>query len=249
MKKLIVLILLALLFTASQVWSQGASLTVFSANGEKFTLEVGGDSQNAKPEARVYTEHLGGMMIKMKVFPEDVSIPPVSKSVMNKPNGTFIYVLQKDAKGKYTLQSTDTDWSSEVKTGKETEKEAEATPPKKTEKKKSAQVEKEVPAEKGDRCKSPMTDPDFYASLAMLSNAPFDGSKLSNAKNMAKKNCLTSTQVRDVVHVFDYEKSKLEFAKFAYELVYDPANYDNVNDALRSSSVTELKRYIDSKGK
>jgi hypothetical protein len=45
--------------------------------------------------------------------------------------------------------------------------------------------------------------------------------------------------------LFDFENTKLDFAKFAYDRTYDRANYYKVNDAFEfESSIEDLNRYI-----
>lgn len=254
MKKVLVFIS-ALIFAGAQAWSQGTSVTVYSAKGEKFTLQVNGVTQNSKPETRVSAGHVGGPMVKVKVFLEETAIPPITKSVMNKPNAEFFFVLQKNEKGKYILQATSDDLSDQKKDEKETADTGESkagndnsvketkTTTETTEKTKT----ETTGTEKTSRCDTPMADGDFYASLGAMSHQPFEPGKISSAKNLVKKHCLTASHIREVINIFSYEKSKLDFAKFAYDFVYDPANYEEVNDALRPGSVNELKRYIDTK--
>ena len=44
---------------------------------------------------------------------------------------------------------------------------------------------------------------------------------------------------------FDFESTKLEYAKFAYDFTYDKGNYFKVNDAFDfESSIEELDEYI-----
>jgi hypothetical protein len=174
---------------------------------------------------------------------------------MNKINAEFIYVLEKDAKGKYTLQSSATDWSSKVEGQSEGQavktetagKSDQVKADKENKETEKAEKEngKEGKSEKKARCDSPISEADFYSSTAAISHAPFDPPKLSNAKNLSRTKCLSADQVRQVIYIFDGEKTKLDFAKYAYEYVFDPENYDDVNDALREKSVQELKRYIE----
>jgi hypothetical protein len=91
-----------------------------------------------------------------------------------------------------------------------------------------------------------MEEPNFYASREMITNAPFDGPKLTQAKSLADKNCLTTSQIIDVIYIFSGESSRLNFAKYAYKHCWDPGNYDKVKEVLNSSSQNDLQRYIDS---
>jgi len=91
-----------------------------------------------------------------------------------------------------------------------------------------------------------MDEPNFIASREMISNAPFDGPKLSQSKNLADKNCLKAEQIVDLIYLMSGESSRLSLAKYAYSHCWDPSNYDRVKGALRSSSQSDLQRYIDS---
>ncbi|MGE5423871.1 MAG: DUF4476 domain-containing protein [Syntrophothermus sp.] len=276
--KRILTILYVFLFVSLQAFSQGTTVTVFSAKGEKFILEVNSSRQNSTPEAKVNADNIGGPMVKMKVFMDETGIPPISKSVMNKPHAEFYFVIEKNEKGKYELKSTSHDWSSDVKKegdgndkqavkkdGDDNDKQAVKKEEKEDKDKKegNGKVTGKAETEKGGKseakgnsgetkkgkCDSPISDPDFYTSREAISMAPFDPPRLNNAKNLVKTKCLTSDQVRQVIYVFSGEKTKLDFAKYAYDYVYDPENYDDVHDALRQKSVDELKKYIEMKSK
>ena len=91
----------------------------------------------------------------------------------------------------------------------------------------------------------PMSPEDFASAKASISSKSFEDSKLTLAKQIAASNHLTSKQVKEIMQLFSFEDSKLDFAKFAYKYVYDPNNYYIVNDAFKfSSSIDELNEFI-----
>ena len=56
---------------------------------------------------------------------------------------------------------------------------------------------------------------------------------------------MTAGQVKDMMSVFSFEGTKLDFAKFAYGRTYDIGNYYMVNDAFTfSTSISDLNEYI-----
>jgi len=60
-----------------------------------------------------------------------------------------------------------------------------------------------------------------------------------------KYNWLTAQQVASIMNLFDFESTKLDFAKFAFSHTVDPQNYWIVNDAFSfSSSISDLQHYI-----
>ena len=99
-------------------------------------------------------------------------------------------------------------------------------------------------------CPAPMSDIDFTNAKNTIENKDFESSKLTVAKQIANSNCLLSSQVKQIMQVFDFEDSKLQFAKYAYSHTYDISNYYIINDAFEfESSVDELNNFINSQNR
>ena len=99
-------------------------------------------------------------------------------------------------------------------------------------------------------CDYPMDRGDFDSMKGSITSKSFEDSKLTLAKQVINSNCLLSAQVREVMQLFTYEESKLDFAKYAYGRTYDIGNYYKVNDAFTfESSIDELNAYINSYSK
>ena len=97
-------------------------------------------------------------------------------------------------------------------------------------------------------CDYPVSNTEFSDISKSLKSKTFEDSKLTTAKQIAKNKCLLAAQVRDIMEMFDFEDTRLEFAKFAYEYVYDADNYYQVNDAFEYElSIDELNEYIELK--
>jgi len=91
----------------------------------------------------------------------------------------------------------------------------------------------------------PMNSTDFSAALKTIGNSSFDETKLTTAKSIASKNCLSSDQVVKICNLFSFEDSKLAFAKHAYKYTTDKKNYFKVNDVFSfSSSKEELSKFV-----
>jgi hypothetical protein len=94
-------------------------------------------------------------------------------------------------------------------------------------------------------CPNPMNDGEFGNVLSSISRNDFENTKLSMAKQIIGSRCVTASQVRSVMQAFEFENSKLEFAKFAYRNTYDIDNYFMVNDAFEfENSKTDLMKSI-----
>ncbi|MDD2278863.1 MAG: DUF4476 domain-containing protein [Bacteroidales bacterium] len=98
------------------------------------------------------------------------------------------------------------------------------------------------------RCASAMSSTEFNEALRSIKSKSFEDGKLTVAKQICKANCMTAEQVRDMNKVFGFEDTKLNFAKFAYDYVYDASVYYKVNDSFDfESTIDELNEYIESK--
>lgn len=90
-----------------------------------------------------------------------------------------------------------------------------------------------------------MTTTDLNSAVSSIKAKSFEDSKLTLAKQVTSANCLDAGQIKTIMGCFDYEATKLEFAKFAYDYCIDKNNYFKVNDAFDyESSIEELDAYI-----
>ncbi|MBI2966732.1 MAG: DUF4476 domain-containing protein [Bacteroidetes bacterium] len=94
-------------------------------------------------------------------------------------------------------------------------------------------------------CPRPMNDNDFSGVKQSVSSKSFEDSKLQIAKQVTSSNCLLSSQVKEIMLLFTFENTRLDFAKYAYSYTFDTGNYYKVNDAFSfESSIDELNEYI-----
>jgi hypothetical protein len=88
----------------------------------------------------------------------------------------------------------------------------------------------------------------FNKAKQTIESKGFDDTRLSTAKQVAKSNCLTTDQILEVMTIFGFEESRLEFAKYAYDYCFDKNNYYNVSQGFTfDSSTEELNQYIETK--
>lgn len=94
-------------------------------------------------------------------------------------------------------------------------------------------------------CDYPMEENMFMDAKNSIESKDFEDSKLTVAKQVMNANCLLTSQVKQVMQLFDYEDTMLEFAKASFSHVFDIDNYYQVNDAFEfESSIDELNDYI-----
>jgi hypothetical protein len=94
-------------------------------------------------------------------------------------------------------------------------------------------------------CRYPMNDRDFQSVKSSISTKSFEDDKLTIAKQVTGSNCLLCSQIKQIMSLFSFEDTRLQYAKFAYSYAFDQGNYYQLNDAFQfSSSISELDDYI-----
>jgi hypothetical protein len=96
-------------------------------------------------------------------------------------------------------------------------------------------------------CPWPMDQGTFSNALATVSGQSFEENRFQIAQQIFNSNCMTVNQVTQIIGLFSFEDTKLDFAKYAYGRTYDLSNYFMVNNSFSfSSSVDDLNAYINS---
>ena len=94
-------------------------------------------------------------------------------------------------------------------------------------------------------CGYPMSNQEFDDAKRSISSKSFEDSKFTIAKQICTKKCLLTSQVKEIMLLFTFEQTRLDFAKFAYSYTYDTGNYYKVNDAFTfETSIDDLNAYI-----
>ncbi len=331
-----------LLITASSLssFAQNANAVVFSENGDKFTLILNGERQNATPQTNVKVNNLTGEFYTARIDFEDATLPDFTDKNFAVHKGFEVtYVVKTNKKGEYVLRfqgeseisasatatpsksddikivdysedviqddapsntSTTTSTTRPAASGATTtttttttttkptsgekvnvnmnvgglnmginmniegmdgemEVEETTTTTVKTSSSSSTTTSSSTPKTQPRQevvvtertpagCSRPMDSGSFTSAKGSISSKGFDDTKLSTAKQAVKASCMSVAQIKEVMGLFGFEESKLEFAKFAYDFCTDKNNYYMVADAFSfSSSSDELNEFIESK--
>jgi len=259
MKRLLLILLTGCILPFSNLAQ--SHIDIQSPDGYPFFVTMNGALQHSAPSGHVTVTDIKGPTVKTLVEFVDPVHGTASKTIFLKPGTISCYNLVQDARGKYVLQfSYDEHWAgipadqegrivtAYSKTPHEKNVTAPPTPP--SPQVQPKQTEKTEPAKSATatRCETAMDEVNFQIAKTSVENRPFEGTKLSAAKQIAKTNCFTSEQVRDMMYTFSFEPSRLDFAKFAYDRTTDPENYHIVNEAFTfDGSVESLNKYISSR--
>jgi hypothetical protein len=93
-----------------------------------------------------------------------------------------------------------------------------------------------------------MPETSFTELYNFLCTLPFDQDRLKDAKRALKRSSFSSRQIKTMLAVFTYESNKLEFAKYAFDYVYDQGAYAIVKTGFSNYfSGKELDDFLDGK--
>lgn len=338
MKQIFTFILITV--SAFSSFAQNANAVVFSENGDKFTLVLNGEKQNATPQTNVKLSNLTNDFYMARIDFEDATLPDFTEKNFAVHKGYEVtYVIKTNKKGEFVLRfqgeaelssasanspaksddikivdyahteeeeektpaktstttttqpavsgsTTTTTTTTTVKPtngekvnvnmnvggvnmginmnieGMDSEMEVEetttttvkttssnttsttSTPAPKNTTRQEVVVTEKTPV----GCSRPMDTSSFTSAKGSISSKGFDDTKLSTAKQAVKANCMSVAQIKEVMGLFGFEETKLEFAKYAYDFCTDKNNYYMVGDAFSfSSSTDELNEFIESK--
>ncbi|MBK7885817.1 MAG: DUF4476 domain-containing protein [Bacteroidetes bacterium] len=97
-------------------------------------------------------------------------------------------------------------------------------------------------------CPIPMSPQDFDDLKQTVSSKSFEETKFTISKQVLQDRCMLVSQVKQMMLIFTFEQTRLDFAKFAYDRTYDIGNYFKVNDAFTfESSIEDLNDYIETR--
>lgn len=92
----------------------------------------------------------------------------------------------------------------------------------------------------------PCSPEELATAKRAIQEQTFENDKFTVAKQVVKSGRMTAEQLAEIAHLFDFERTKLDFLKYAYDYCFNPDQYYVVNSVFDfSSSVRELNKYIE----
>ena len=90
-----------------------------------------------------------------------------------------------------------------------------------------------------------MSQVDYQRALKRIQDQSFDSERLTSAKRLLERNCLSTQQIRQIAQTITFESSRLDFVKSAYPACSDPDNFLDLTDLFTfSASKTELDKLV-----
>ncbi len=256
--------------------TQTMNAIVFSENGERFWLVVNGIRQNNQATQNVKVTELKGLSWQFKIVFENESLGEFNKTIyaVEGPSREVTFAIGKNKKGEYRLKhygdvplnTSDSDQNQETVTYHEEElptqnpafdlrigrdgvrvtvNPRERNNPNPNERRTTTQ---QPTPRYNTPCNVAMSNQELQAAKQSITNKSFEEDRIIIAKQIIRTRCLSAAQVLEIARIFDFEASRLDFAKFAYDYTTDSQNYYLVNDAFDfSESIRMLDEYIQSK--
>lgn len=100
-------------------------------------------------------------------------------------------------------------------------------------------------AQSTKNCVTPISNYVFSQQFSNISSRNGEAQKLAIAKNIAKNNCLSTTQIKQIAELFENDYNRLSFVQEAYANTTDKDNfYEVYNTFMYFSTVFRLHDYI-----
>ena len=224
----------------------GSALSVSSENGERFFLMLNGIKQNTYSQSRVRIEDLPYVVNDIQIIFDDNRTPAISKTItfMDPVEGgpvnlSMRIVRDRDGYARLTfgrMNNLERDYRGEqgeyvMHYGRDNGRnnapvQVVTTPP-------------------PPPPPMPMDNQSFAAALQSIKSSAWDETRLSTAKTIATGNYFTVDQVIAICKVFNWEDSKLDFAKFVYKRTLDNNNFFRIGNIFTwDSNKTALNDFI-----
>lgn len=241
MNKLFLPIIMVALSIA--VFAQKSHLIIYSEEGETFQAELNGVLQYSDITSNAMITDLAATSYELRLIIGSNS-STVEKTI-HFMNGISedSYLLKQNRKGSYVLRfqnSVPIDQSPPIPSNRkvyEYKGDVDSIP---------NEAVYALPGYEGYyACPFPMDDNDFKLAKQSIEAKNFATDKLATAKLLISNNCLLTSQICELVRLFEFESDKLEIAQSAYGSTLDVGNYANVTEELAfESSKEELDEYI-----
>lgn len=271
------LILACPVVQAQQTSTYKIALTFFSEKGERFWVVINGVRQNQQAQQNVKIPDLTGNAWKAKIVFENQSLPEVDKSIFipNSPNqdAELVYQVKRNRKGIYQVRLFSSSGfpnqmvevikgsgglfrlprvpfpDIDINTNPNPTNFPNRNPvpiPDPNNRPKPNPNEDNFGSRGG--CRLIMDERTFDSLADNVRVQSFEDTKQNTAKQAIQHYCVSSAQARQILKLFSFEQTKLEFAKWVYDYTYDTQNFYQVNDVFDfSMSVDELQEYLKTK--
>lgn len=250
--KIVLFYILTFCCLTSLIYAQPSNVFISSAKGEKFTLILNGEKQNKTPVSKLRLTKLDAPAYKVKIVFANSRVKPLLKTLTLEPGFESRYSIKKTGKTyKVIFVSSNPIHGSEDKDN--TLSRADTSSGKGSVSINTSPKVKPafIPGYMGQiGCPRPLGAVEFASLKKKVNAKSTEEEKLQLSKQIINTNCLLASQVKEVLMLFSFEKTRIELAKIAYTHTYDIGNYNKVADAFMfEASAKELNAYLTEKAR
>lgn len=99
--------------------------------------------------------------------------------------------------------------------------------------------------EEGGNSLNFMNNHQFIELKTAIKNCHFESEKIHLAKEALKTHSLLTNHITELIQLFNFETTKIDFAKYAYQYTINTDDYSSIyKNFAFDSSIEELKKYI-----
>lgn len=226
----------------------GSSLTIFSVNGDQFFLIINGIKQNTYPQTKVRVEDLPQVTNDIQIIFNDNRTQAIQKriSFTNPVDDRAIDLVLKIERMQYGPALSFHKSSQLMHDYRPEQGEYVMHYCKEVVRQPVVNVPPPPPPPPAHRAMDSRT---FADAKQSISSGSFESTRLSTAKTILASNFICVDQVMEICRLFNFDDSKLEFAKYAYSKTVDENNYFKVGNVFSfSSSKEDLNDFISKQG-
>lgn len=92
------------------------------------------------------------------------------------------------------------------------------------------------PIFENENCTTTLSDDQFKLKKDLIAQKYFEETIVKLSKELMEQYCLTSNQVKELMMLFSFDRTRMDFASFAIEKVLDPGNFGVCKAAFVISS-------------
>jgi hypothetical protein len=235
------------IFISFNVLGQASSVILSSEKGERFTVFLNGEKQNKVPASKVEMKEIEAPFYKIKILFATGKIKPLQKTLMLEPGFQATYIIKKAGKNYKVVLSNSIPLARKILYAEKSDKADTISG------KGSVQVDPSpkvktafIPGYMGQiGCPRPINAMEFSVLRKNILSKNLEEDKQKAAKQALTMNCLLVSQIKEMLMLFSFEKTRIDYAKLAYAHTYDIGNYAKVAEAfLFESSANELSTFL-----
>ena len=215
-----------LLFSFRSIAQRNIQLHLINSEGIPFIMELDGKKINAAAQASLSINHLDSREYQVQIF-----FPDNSVNVKGKIYTIWEGLPTDNREFTYTIEKTNNKWRIRFLNSSPIETKTDSATEIKTDKKDSSVF---------------LNEKAFSNYLAIINLEPFEDSRLHKCEEFFSKSCLTIQQITEICSVFEYDQSKLNFIRLAFQNSKEKSNFHKLQSVFQyRNTKSEFSKWLE----